>query len=264
MKFIDIFSLTDAGLLLAGHLHTLLKKQAEFSSSIITVLHRPKPFSDAMQQSFTSGHVIIAICATGIVIRSLAAVIQDKMTDPAVLVLDEFGQYVIPLLSGHEGGANDLSFQISELLVDAKNVQTTAKAYVKPIYTLGLGCERDCPKSFIEDVVNKALAQISLTMDDISTVSSIDIKADERALIDFSAQWQKPFQCFTKEVLSGVYALLSTRSDYVFNTVGVYGVAESAALISAKKITAHNAELVVNKLKNTKATCAISRSFMIE
>ena len=58
------------------------------------------------------GHVFIM--ATGIVVRSLAGLLQHKTEDPAVVVLDECGQHAISLLSGHLGGANALAGQVAQ------------------------------------------------------------------------------------------------------------------------------------------------------
>ena len=55
--------------------------------------------------------------------------------------------------------------------------------------------------------------------------------------------------------------MLSTRSDYVYDTVGVYGVAESAALHAARKLTGNAPELVLAKRKSRRATCAIARAY---
>lgn len=57
-----------------------------------------------------TGHVFIM--AAGIVVRSLEGLLQHKTKDPAVVVMDECGQYAISLLSGHLGGANDLARRI--------------------------------------------------------------------------------------------------------------------------------------------------------
>lgn len=79
----------------------------------------------AIAQLFTEVEVLICIMATGIVVRSIAPVVVDKAADPAVLVLDEKATNVISLLSGHLGGANDLTLKIAELL-GANPVITTA------------------------------------------------------------------------------------------------------------------------------------------
>ncbi|MBU0664324.1 MAG: cobalamin biosynthesis protein CbiG, partial [Proteobacteria bacterium] len=56
---------------------------------------------------------LICIMATGIVVRAIAPLCRDKKTDPCVLVLDEKGQFVISLLSGHLGGGNELARKVA-------------------------------------------------------------------------------------------------------------------------------------------------------
>ena len=68
---------------------------------------------------------LIFIMATGIVVRTIAPLIKDKRTDPAVIVLDEKGEYAISLLSGHLGGANKLAKEIADFL-GGQAVITTA------------------------------------------------------------------------------------------------------------------------------------------
>jgi cobalt-precorrin 5A hydrolase len=80
-------------------------------------------------------------------------------------------------------------------------------------------------------------------------------------LIALAESLGKPFHTWNAEILNSVDHLLNSRSDYVFNTVGVYGVAESAALIGSCKATGVDAELVLVKQKTAKATCAIARSY---
>jgi cobalt-precorrin 5A hydrolase / precorrin-3B C17-methyltransferase len=71
------------------------------------------------------GTCLIFIMASGIVVRSIAPLLRDKRTDPAVLVADEKGTHVISLVSGHLGGANELARQIA-LLTGGQAVVTTA------------------------------------------------------------------------------------------------------------------------------------------
>jgi cobalt-precorrin 5A hydrolase len=74
---------------------------------------------------FESCGALIFVSAAGIAVRSVAPYVRDKRTDPAVLCLDELGRFVIPLLSGHIGGANALASALAEAL-GATAVVTTA------------------------------------------------------------------------------------------------------------------------------------------
>jgi cobalt-precorrin 5A hydrolase len=68
---------------------------------------------------------LIFIMAAGIVVRVIAPHIRDKRFDPAVVVMDENGEYAVSLLSGHIGGANELTHMVAHAL-QAKPVITTA------------------------------------------------------------------------------------------------------------------------------------------
>ena len=70
-----------------------------------------------------TGHIFIM--ATGIVVRVLAPLIQSKTKDPAVVVVDDLGKNAISLLSGHIGGANELTYKIAQI-IEANPVITTA------------------------------------------------------------------------------------------------------------------------------------------
>jgi cobalt-precorrin 5A hydrolase len=73
-------------------------------------------FSDSVREFFHEYNAHVFIMATGIVIRSISSLIVDKITDPAIVVMDEMGKNVISLLSGHMGGANNLTFQLADIL----------------------------------------------------------------------------------------------------------------------------------------------------
>lgn len=68
---------------------------------------------------------LIFIGACGIAVRTIAPFLKDKLSDIPVLVMDEKGAFVIPVLSGHYGGANELAERIAEA-VGAVAVITTA------------------------------------------------------------------------------------------------------------------------------------------
>ncbi len=69
---------------------------------------------------FSTCELLVFVGATGIAVRGIAPFVRDKRTDPAVLTMDESAAYVIPLLSGHIGGANELAEWL------AKDLQATA------------------------------------------------------------------------------------------------------------------------------------------
>lgn len=64
---------------------------------------------------FHSCDGLIFIGACGIAVRGVAPYVKDKYTDPAVITVDELGSYVIPLLSGHIGGGNELARVVAQI-----------------------------------------------------------------------------------------------------------------------------------------------------
>jgi len=77
------------------------------------------------REQFARQDAIIFISAAAIAVRSIAPYLKNKKDDPAVLVIDEQGRYVISLLSGHIGGANELALLVAKIL-GAEPVITTA------------------------------------------------------------------------------------------------------------------------------------------
>ncbi len=70
------------------------------------------------------GEAIVFIGAMGICVRKILPKVSDKHTDPAVICIDTTGKYVIPVLSGHIGGANNLARDIARV-IGAKEIITT-------------------------------------------------------------------------------------------------------------------------------------------
>jgi len=105
---------------------------------------------------------IVFFISLGAVIRLIAPHLKSKDEDPGVLVIDDAAEFVIPLLSGHIGGANAYAEQLAALL-NAKAVLTTASDVGKtiPVDILGreLGWKVEAPKINITrvsaDVVNE-------------------------------------------------------------------------------------------------------------
>lgn len=73
-------------------------------------------YGDFSKEIFRHSKGLVFIGALGICVRSVAPLIEDKHTDPAVVCIDSTGKYVIPVVSGHIGGANALSKELANLL----------------------------------------------------------------------------------------------------------------------------------------------------
>lgn len=118
---IAIISVSDKGKKLA----LTIKEKLDGDSTIIKADLYHKNVKKYFPILFDEYDAIIAIMASGILIRSIASLIESKVTDPAILNIDDNGEFVISTLSGHLGGANKLTKKISAL-IDATPVITTS------------------------------------------------------------------------------------------------------------------------------------------
>ena len=67
------------------------------------------------EAAFREKAALVYVGAVGIAVRAAAPYLKHKAEDPAVLAVDETGHYVIPLLSGHLGGANALARELAAI-----------------------------------------------------------------------------------------------------------------------------------------------------
>lgn len=72
--------------------------------------------SSIVAGDWESARAMVFIMASGIAVRSIAPLLKDKKTDPAIIVMDEKGEHVVSLAGGHEGGANDLTLEIAKAI----------------------------------------------------------------------------------------------------------------------------------------------------
>ena len=108
MKRAAILYFTDRGQATAGQIQTALQGDWELS------LHRPRGGEHSIvEELFSSVDALIFVGACGIAVRAIAPFVRSKTTDPAVIVVDELGRQAISLLSGHIGGANELTRRIA-------------------------------------------------------------------------------------------------------------------------------------------------------
>lgn len=118
---IALISVSDKGKELAMD----LKEKLDLDSTVIRCDLYHKNVKKYFPILFSEYDAIVAIMASGILVRSIAPLVESKVTDPAVLNIDDNGKFVISTLSGHLGGANELTGKISSL-IGATAVITTS------------------------------------------------------------------------------------------------------------------------------------------
>ncbi|MDE6832639.1 MAG: cobalamin biosynthesis protein [Ruminococcus sp.] len=109
-----IVSLTEKGRILSGKISDLMGnshnlKRCCFRKHTDSSAESFENLSELIGQNFSTSDAIIFICSCGIAVRVISPYIVSKVTDPAVIVIDDGGNFVIPVLSGHIGGANRLA-----------------------------------------------------------------------------------------------------------------------------------------------------------
>jgi len=284
--------------------------------------------------TFQQGQPVIALMASGIILRAIGPLLDDKHTDAPVIAVSPDGQHIVPLTGGHHG-ANQLARQIAKTtggtpaittasdsqfnvsldeppegyvlgnpedyktfmakvlagatinlnspaewleasnlpisVIPAKvcgsSLQITITETTLPgskshlIYhpktlTIGVGCERHTDPQELIDLINQCLTTANLSKSAIACLTSINLKSDEQAITEVAAAFSVPARFFTAEHLNQQAPRLKNPSDIVMAEVGCPGVAEGAAFAAGGK----NAELIIEKTKSTRATCAIAQS----
>ncbi len=102
-----------------------IREKLDLDSTIIKTDLYHKNVKKYFPILFEEYDAIIAIMASGILIRTIAPLLQSKVSDPAVLNIDDNGKFVISTISGHLGGANKLTQKIANL-IGATPVITTS------------------------------------------------------------------------------------------------------------------------------------------
>ncbi len=176
------------------------------------------------------GLVYAAPC--GVVVRALAPLIKNKYEDPAVVVLDAGGRWAVSLLSGHEGGANDLAIRVANL-TGAEPVVTTTTEALKSVI-VGIGCRRGTPAERIVAAVRESLSDAGVALEEVRLLASAEIKADEEGLIAAAEALGVPIRFIAAEEIRASLRDFS-HSDFVAKKVNLPAVAEPAALLAGRK-----------------------------
>ncbi len=120
----------------------------------------------------------------------------------------------------------------AKLIVSNKSKKWAEKVLLRPKnLVLGIGCNRGTPAEEIEQAVKSLFLEYNLSRSSIRNLASINLKNDEKGLLEFATQYNYTIDFFTKDELNTVPGV--SKSEYVMKATGAVGVSEPAALLSA-------------------------------
>ncbi len=252
-----LIAITDDGINVAERIQEKLDGKLtvflpqKLKQSKLTATYYSKKLGDQIGEIFFDYEGLIFVMASGIVVRTIAPYIKNKYIDPAVIVVDDVGRFVISILSGHEGGANNLSYKVANIL-NTDAVITTGTEAKKDII-LGIGCKRGIGSSEVKVAIHNALKDADVSIDRVRLAGTVDLKANEAGLLSALEELGIPLRVVSRPEID-TCAKDYSKSDFVINKIGVGGVCEPAALISGRKT-----KLILKKQKYPGITIAIAQ-----
>ena len=131
MEETTVLAITKNGIKIGQNLKKLFPDWNIFCPSKLSnddneIIWYSEPTSEKIVELFKNSNALICIFSLGAVIRLIAPHLKDKKTDPAVIVIDDKTNFVISVLSGHIGGANQLTQEIAEKLGSLPVITTAA------------------------------------------------------------------------------------------------------------------------------------------
>ena len=148
---------------------------------------------------------------------------------------------------------SDTTSDLETLLADKITVVYRPRSLV-----IGMGCRRGVPVEELESLLAEALRENGLSAECLAEIATAEIKRGEPGLEQLAERHRVPLSFVQANELNGVFetnpGAITSKSERAHGLVGVWGVAEPAALL-----TAGASELLVNREKTTRATIAIAR-----
>jgi len=222
-----------------------------FIDSEIYTLTNKVSLKNLVGEIFNKFDGIIFIMALGIVVRVIAPYLKDKYYDPAVVVVDKAKRFAISALSGHEGGANKLTFIVARIL-DAIPIITTASDTGKKII-VGIGCRRGISEDAVKKAILSSLKEKNIPLEEVRLVATLDIKRNEKGLIKACLELNLSLVFISKERIKNFCGEIET-SEVIERNLGLKGVCEPCALLAGRKT-----KLILKKKIYPRVTVAIAR-----
>lgn len=194
---------------------------------------------------------IVFIAPCGLVVRAIAPHLRHKTTDPAVVVVDAGGRYAVSLLSGHEGGANQLALQVANLIAAEPVISTTTEAVKNLI--VGIGCRRGVSSMAVVAAIRQALRSASVNLKQVRMLASASIKSDEAGLLQAAMQLGLELRFIAADEIRST-ARQFRHSKFVTERVNLPAVAEPSALLAGRRT-----QLILPKTIFNQVTVAIAR-----
>jgi cobalt-precorrin 5A hydrolase len=251
---IALISLSNEGARIAARLADRFPQSEIFLHAGVESLPAAKRFDHILAltaEIFPQFDGLVYVAPAGVVIRAIAPCLNHKTTDPAVVVVDVGARWAVSLLSGHEGGANNLAIEVANCLGAEPVISTTTEAAKDLI--VGVGCRRNTPAEPIVGAVREALLQVGVDLARVRLLASADIKADEPGLLEAARQLGLPLRLITSEEIAHSVRAFQ-HSEFVQAKVDLPAVAEPAALLAGRRT-----ELILPKTILNGVTVAIAR-----
>ncbi len=249
-----VVTLSSEGALLADHLIRHLPDVRLYLHEKVAgdqLAERFESITELTKDIFRKYRGLVYVAPCGVVVRAIAPFLDHKTKDPAVVVVDVRGRWAVSLLSGHEGGANNLAVTVANA-ISAEPVITTTTEALKTLI-VGVGCRRGIKSEKIVDAIRAALAEADLEISQVRLLSSAGIKSDEQGLLQAAQELGVPLRFISSDEIRG-FAGNFEHSDFVHQKVNLPAVAEPAALMAGRRT-----RLVLKKRTFNGVTVAIAR-----
>ncbi len=168
-----------------------------------------------------------------------------------MVVVDVGARWAISLLSGHEGGANELAVAVGNILAAEPVISTTTEALKRVI--VGVGCRRGAKSENILAAIEAALKEADSDFSQVRLLSSASIKANEGGLLSAARELGIPLRFITADEIRES-AREFDHSAFVEEKVNLPAVAEPCALLAGRRT-----RLVLPKRSYDGVTIALAR-----